>query len=138
MKKRAGIPPQSSLSPRKRKLVVHSVDISSLEMIQQARLHSSNNTLFTHPKVCCAGWLFLHSTVIWYDCALHSADDEATSGPSSPTMQHVLDTFLDDAFPGKLADIINQCVSRYIMLKLYPLVIMHLLFCTCTHACSQQ
>ena len=32
--------------------------------------------------------------------------------PNSPTMQHVLDTFLDDAFPGKLADIINQCVSR--------------------------
>lgn len=32
--------------------------------------------------------------------------------PNSPTMQQVLDTFLDDvSFPGKLADIINQCVS---------------------------
>lgn len=35
--------------------------------------------------------------------------------PNSPTMQHVLDTFLDNSFPGKLADIINQCVSRYII-----------------------
>ncbi len=38
--------------------------------------------------------------------------------PNSPTMQQVLDTFLDDvSFPGKLAGIINQCVSRYIIIN---------------------
>lgn len=42
-----------------------------------------------------------------------------SASPSSPTMQHVLDTFLDDTFPGKLADIINQCVSRYAVLHYY-------------------
>lgn len=41
-----------------------------------------------------------------------SSNVSATGTEStSPTFQHALDTLLDDEFPGKLADIINQCVS---------------------------